>query len=100
MEQALAICVVHLCLFVHDTTMTSPPHLNDLAVLDEDRDGALSIREFPHASARHRIDFDVVLYKVTALPLEPLAHLAGVGAASRSIEFKPGHASIPPTIRG
>jgi hypothetical protein len=103
MEQALVIMSFTLStrrLLVDDATVTLPSHLDDLAILDQDGHGALSTRDFAHASARCGIGLHVVLHKLTALPLQPLAYFAGVWTASSSIEFKLGHASVPPTIRG
>src|SRR5580692_2201945 len=120
MEYALAMSSLRFCsfaLFADDATVPLPPHLNDLAILNQNRHGALPARNLAHASARQGIGFYVVLDKLTALPLQPLAHLASVRTASRSIKFKhkvhtwssnidfkprpdpmpPG--SIPPTIR-
>src|ERR1700733_4077071 len=111
MEQALAIMLFSLLLVrftrplyssplqIDDATVTLPPHLNYLAVLDQDGHGALSTSNLAHASPRYRIGFHVILDKLTALPLQPLAHFAGVGTARSPIEFKPGHGSTPPTIR-
>src|SRR5580692_4189899 len=99
MEQALAMMSFTLStrlLLVHDAAPTLPAHLDYPAVLNQDGHGALSARDLAHASARYGIGFHVVLDKLAALPLQPLAHFAGVGTTSSSIEFKPGHASTPP----
>jgi hypothetical protein len=76
--------------------MPLPADLDDFAVLDEDGDGTLPTGDFAHAFAGNGIGFDVVFDELAALPLEPVAHFAGVGTAGRAEELKLGHAPAPP----
>jgi hypothetical protein len=78
-------------LLVHEAAVALPSYLNYFAVFDEDGDGALAGSEFAHALAGRRIGFYIVLDEVAALPLQPVAHFAGVGAARGAEEFKLGH---------
>src|SRR5450432_286809 len=98
MEQALAIVLffTRRSLLVDHAALALPSYLNDLAVFDQDGEGALSAGDFAQAGAGCGVGFHVILDELAALPLQPVAHFAGVGAARSAEKFKLRHGSWPP----
>jgi hypothetical protein len=51
-------------LCVYDATLPLPTHLNNLAILDQNRHGALPGGHFPHPRSSLGIGFNVVFHKL------------------------------------